>query len=193
MVCQLYDWFHWNCKLNVWWAYAACLNSSHTHKHTNIWTHMHHQIFHMNHNTVERILPIFFAHILCAGCLHTTHTSVIITLFKCNFILTTLDWCYVFLHVASLLLLLLVFCTKGVRTLYLSANWVRDLIFRSHTPIFFLHLFAVLLFFHTLTHSLDHKQRLHSKWVLMPMTTSQYNENEEKKPTAPRSLNYECQ
>lgn len=158
-------------------------------------THAPSNISYESQHSRTHIANLFCPYSLCwlpAQCTHTTHTSVIITLFKCNFILTTLDWCYVFLHVASLLLLL-VFCTKGVRTLYLSANWVRDLIFRSHTPIFFLHLFAVLLFFHTLTHSLDHKQRLHSKWVLMPMTTSQYNENEEKKPTAPRSLNYECQ
>lgn len=122
-------------------------------------THAPSNISYESQHSRTHIANLFCPYSLCwlpAQCTHTTHTSVIITLFKCNFILTTLDWCYVFLHVASLLLLL-VFCTKGVRTLYLSANWVRDLIFRSHTPIFFSS-FVCGFAFLSHTHSLSRPQ-----------------------------------
>lgn len=101
---------------NCMCACMLCSNSSHTHRHIHtcrikyfIWITTQHS---WKHN-------FSLLHIPYAGCLYT---SVIITLFKCNFILTTLGCC--------ISLFLLFFAQGCVRTLYLF-DW--DLIFCSHT------------------------------------------------------------
>lgn len=164
---------------NCMCACMLCLNSSHTHKHIHtcrikyfIWITTQHS---WKHN-------FSLLHILYAGCLYT---SVIITLFKCNFILTTLGCC-----ISSFLF----FCTRvcaNSLSFWLGPN-IPFTYSSCIVPIFFLHSFAVFNFFLSVSVSLiltlDHKQRLHSKWVLMPMTTSTAMTK-----NTPRSLNYECQ